>query len=138
MLFECGIIGICLTDLTNLAVFFIECLDVVLLALLHITEMTYSFSDILILFLLGKKLTGLQLEPFYALSLGLEQFGALIFLPNFHPVPSSISYSCNGLLSHVLDLSPLLKRLFLFFSHLCSVSRYLLLLVEVFLCAQHA
>ena len=92
MLLECGIIGICLTDLTSLAVFFSEGLDVLLLARLHLTEMTYSSSDLLILFLLGKKLAGLQLEPFYALSLGLEQFGALIFLPIFHPVPS-ISYS---------------------------------------------
>ena len=137
MLFECGIIGICLTDLTSLSAFFIKGLDVFLLVLLHLTEMTYSSSDLLILILLGKKLTGLQLEPFYTLSLGLKQFGVLIFLPIFHPVPS-ISFSCNGLLSHVFDLSPLLERLFLFFSHLCIFSRYLLLLAEVFLCAQHA
>ena len=63
-----------------------------LLALLCIAEMTNSSFDLLILSLLGKKLAGLQFEPFYALRLGLEQFCALILLPIFHLV-LSVSYS---------------------------------------------
>ena len=80
---------------------------------------------------------GLVLEPFYALSLGLEQFSAFILLPIFHPF-LSVRYSFNGLLSHVFDPSPLLELIFLFFSHLCTVRHILLLLAEVFLRTHHA
>ena len=84
---------------------------------LCIAEMTCSSFDLLILSLLGKKLTGLHLEPFYALSLCLEQIATLILLPIFHPA-LSVSYCCDGLLSRVFDLSPLFELLFLFFGYL--------------------
>ena len=107
------------------------------LTLLCIAEMKNSSFEGLILSLLGKKLTGLHLEPFYALSLGLEQFCAFIFLPIFHPVLIVI-YSCNGLFSRAFDPDPLFEIIFLFFSHIYIVHQVLLLLVEVFLCTQHA